>query len=152
MLGERHVDLGGFQFRRHHDPQLLEERNTVGMAHQGTTGCIEVRAPPWSARHVLLDTRGIAIHALHFALQRMKIRERYVTGAATYIGRVGQGASDVIERWRHAALLGQRRFDDIGGRVEITLRVAADQRFVGGEGDVALQDAGAALSACDIRL
>tara|TARA_Y100001949_G_C15917830_1_gene299842 strand:- start:38 stop:193 length:156 start_codon:yes stop_codon:yes gene_type:complete len=51
----------------------------------------------------------------------MKLRERYVTSAAAYIGRVGQRAGGVIERWRHAALPGQWRLDDIGGGVEVTL-------------------------------
>ena len=63
----------------------------------------------------------ILVASLFTPLQRMKLRERYVTSAAAYIGRVGQRAGGVIERWRHAALPGQWRLDDIGGGVEVTL-------------------------------
>jgi len=59
----------------------------------------------------------ILVASLFTPLQRMKLRERYVTSAAAYIGRVGQRAGGVIERW----LPGQWRLDDIGGGVEVTL-------------------------------
>ena len=78
-------------------------------------------------------------------------RESYVAaaqmgaGTAADVRRVGQFTVG-IKLGRYGALVGQIRFEDVGGGVQVTLRVTADQLAVFGEGDITLENASTHLS------
>src|SRR5262249_34033890 len=98
----------------------------------------------------LLRRGGVRIEAVHLADQRPELREGEVGRAAQRRCRPRARARHGIELRRcerSRALLGEVGEQDVGGRVQVALVVAADELSVARERDVALEDAGTHASA-----
>ena len=97
---------------------------------------------------------GFCVAAVHFARQAFEFGEGDVGGAAFEFRFLHQFAVSikVCGFGREAAFGGKRRGEDVGGVVQVVLRVAADELFVLGEGDVAFEDARAFTRPGEIRI
>ena len=149
VKGHRHA--GVLQLGGHLHPETLEERDALGVGHQGA---LVDDLPARDAPHVDgLTRRGpeVLLHAprgrirdVPSATEGPELLEGEVAGAAAGAGRPDQRAVVAHHRGleRDRAPRGQGRGQDVGGRVQVALGMAADQLQVPGEGDVALQDPG----------
>lgn len=135
---ERHGNLRGLQLGRELQAQGLDQLNVLMVCHGGATGVIELCAPGWSAILVFLRGCGRRVAGIHLGAERLELSQCDIGCAA-----LGLGWRAVCRRLEgNSALSGQLRDgQDVGGCVEITLRVTANELSVLGEGDVALDDA-----------
>ena len=99
-------------------------------------GGVEIGAPRRRAVHVLLDGLRALVRRIHLPDEGHELGQGDVACPA-----FGTGIGAVAGRREARRALGrQGRRQNVGGRVEIVLRVAADQFLVLGEGDIAFQD------------
>jgi len=90
---------------------------------------------------LLCDGGGGRVGRVHLSAEGLELGDGQVRGAAH--GR-GRGARSRVGRDEGLRALGpERREKDVGGGVQVALRVAADELAVLGDGDVALDDTGA---------
>ena len=123
------------------------------MAEQGAAGGVEVGPEVGGAADVALERGRAAVGGVHLAFQGLELGQGQVAGAALDVRAVEQLAGRRVDLGRDLALGRQLRAqDDVGGGVQVALGVAADQLGVLGEGDVALQDAGAHARGGDVGL
>ena len=98
---------------------------------------IEVGAPARVALHVGLDRGCGLVGAVHLGGQAAELVQRQLGGAALGLGVGALGR----RREGGDAFRGERRGQDVRRRVQVVLRVAADERLVLGEGHVAFEHA-----------
>lgn len=116
---------------------------------RGAAGVVEVGAPGRNAAQVVCGRCRAGVEAVHLGAQRLELSEGDVAGAA--LGRRGLAVGRRLEG-RRALLVELGDVDDVGRGVQITLTVAAHQLEILGEGDVALEHAGAHASARQVGL
>ena len=144
---ERHVHDRFLQLGRELRAQRLEQLDRFGVRHQVRAVGVKIGAEGGVAFHVVLDRGRGRVRAVHLGLEGLELGQRQVRGAAlgrrlfaVRGGREGGGA-----------FRGQRRGQDVGGGVQVVLRVAADELLVGGEADVAFQHARAHRGGGEVR-
>ena len=112
------------------------------MRHQRTGIGVKVGAPARRAILVFGGCHRIRIEAVHFRRQRLEFGERDVAGAALRGSLLSGGGIGRAERLRAFRGNGGHR-QNVGGGVQVALRMPAHQLPVFGEGHVALDHAGA---------
>ena len=142
----RHFDGGRFQFRREAGTQRGEKRNRFGMGHGPGASGIEIRAPARDTALIGFGRGGGFVGAVHLGGKAAEFRQCQIGGAAFGIGRrVRRGGGETGGAFGRK-IGGQ----DVGGGMQVVLRVTADQLVIGGEGHVAFQDAGTHAGGGDI--
>ena len=112
------------------------------VGHQRAGGGVEIGAPARSRMRVGFPGRGLRVAGVHLAVQALELGQGQVAGAAAGRGLAPGGRVGGLEV---LAALGRqvRAGQDVGGGVQVALRVPADELPVPREGDVALDHAGA---------
>ena len=140
----RHVNGGSLELGSELTPKALDELDGFLVGRDaGTRVLVEVCPPGGSTSiHVGFGRLGVcATAAVHLGTESLDFFEREIGRAAHRVDTRGPG--------RGALGVHFGALDDVGGRVQIALGVAADELSVLGEGDVALDDAGA-LEGCGL--
>lgn len=146
---EGHGHLGGLELRGELQAEGLCHGDVLLERERGAAGVVEVGAPAGDAAQVVGGRGGAGVEGVHLGAQRLELGEGEVAGAA--LGRGGLAVGGGLEgRGALAVELGD--VDDVGGGVQVALAVAAHQLQVLGEGDVALEHAGAHASARQVGL
>ncbi len=106
---------------------------------------IQVGAPVGGTTQKFLRGSGIGIEGVHLALEGFEFIHSQVTGAAQSRGCLDELSAGIeLSRGKRLrTLIRQRRYQDIGGGMQIALVVAANQLAVPGESHIAFLDAGA---------
>lgn len=137
---EGHLDLGGLELWSELQAQALGDFDVCLVVQGGSAVIVYFCTPAGAAVLVFLGGSGIRVGRVHLGAEREEFVVGDVGGAAfgCRLGVLCRG----LER-RSAFLRKLRDQEDIGGGVQVALRVAAHELTVAGECDVALQDASA---------
>lgn len=137
---ERHLDLGSLELGCVLQAKSLGQLDVLLEGHGSATGVVEVGAPGQRAVQVGLGGDGASVEAVHLGAERLELLERDVAGAA-----LGGRRLAVLGRGKGRRALGIELgdVDNVGSGVQVAVAVAANQLAVLGEGDIALENAGA---------